>query len=877
MTEAAGIVSASETFHANHWLTLAIDQRVDHSDAMGIISRRTVLAGTVATAATLQIPSAASADRLTIVDRGRARAMVITPDAPDTQIAHAVADLVRYIKQASGAELGVQPVTSANADDRLVKIYVGLASPRAEQSVQKALAKLGDEGFVIHPDGSSITVLGRTSRGTRYGVYEFLERYVGVRWLLPGPLGEDVPLASTIAMSGSQVRSTPHFLMRHCSPYNSGTADTSTSTNINLRWGAYLRTTMPVQMSHNLANLITVAKFGNPKLATYRPDFFPILTEGGGHFIPPATQKHGWQPRFTADGIAEAAAGEIIAYLRARPTVRTYSLGINDNHGFSLDNLSSELNSSGVRSASEAYYHWVNEVAERVSAEFPEVALGLLAYTGVADPPSFPLHDNVIPFLTRDRGCWIFPEGEALDRETTLAWRAVSRNVGWYDYRTGGAWIAPRIDLSAIARAYRFAQQVGVRYVYAECYARWGEGAKQWIYNKLLWDPTVDVYDLQREWSQRLVGRSAAGDLVAFQRLWERVWTDKIADSEWIRVHGYRQNYLVFIDPGYLASVDPSDATEARRLLDRVSARAATPQQQDRAALLQKAFEYVEASVLSYPRPEPAPSRARQAIQQVDAVTETLDRNIRMAARRQEWLNENRSDPLFGSTLVLRTQGIQWSGWNLYPLWTVSDYLRQHEPHGGPVRQHVEAVAEHTDSANVRRYAMLLLAAADGHTRLLGENVGFDGPDLQPWLVERGVPTNEPVEQSTEVTFGNSGKSMRIPLGFGSGGVSQEFPVQPGAMRATIQYYVSRGGNPGDAAIRPTWQFYDGAKKLIEIDRGRTQLFSRSVGRWRSAEMAEMVPSDAITGRLYFSLSRTDRAHNVLYLDAGEFRQIVEP
>ena len=42
-------------------------------------------------------------------------------------------------------------------------------------------------------DPSQVIIAGPTPYGTEFGVYEFLERYVGVRWLMPGPDGEDVP------------------------------------------------------------------------------------------------------------------------------------------------------------------------------------------------------------------------------------------------------------------------------------------------------------------------------------------------------------------------------------------------------------------------------------------------------------------------------------------------------------------------------------------------------------------------------------------------------------------------------------------------------------------------------------------------------------
>ena len=61
---------------------------------------------------------------------------------------------------------------------------------------------LKPEGFVIaFPDSANVIVLGKDDNGTRHGVYEFLETFVGVRWLFPGPFGEHVPSRADAADS----------------------------------------------------------------------------------------------------------------------------------------------------------------------------------------------------------------------------------------------------------------------------------------------------------------------------------------------------------------------------------------------------------------------------------------------------------------------------------------------------------------------------------------------------------------------------------------------------------------------------------------------------------------------------------------------------
>ncbi len=50
--------------------------------------------------------------------------------------------------------------------------------------------------------------------GTLYAVYDFLERYAGVRWLTPTELGTVYTARRTLAVSGSELRRSPHFIYR---------------------------------------------------------------------------------------------------------------------------------------------------------------------------------------------------------------------------------------------------------------------------------------------------------------------------------------------------------------------------------------------------------------------------------------------------------------------------------------------------------------------------------------------------------------------------------------------------------------------------------------------------------------------------------------
>ena len=59
-----------------------------------------------------------------------------------------------------------------------------------------------------------------TDQSTCYAVYDFLEKFCGVRWYGPGELGRVCPRHTTLIVSGADIRRTPAFKYRMGYPSN---------------------------------------------------------------------------------------------------------------------------------------------------------------------------------------------------------------------------------------------------------------------------------------------------------------------------------------------------------------------------------------------------------------------------------------------------------------------------------------------------------------------------------------------------------------------------------------------------------------------------------------------------------------------------------
>ena len=202
------------------------------------------------------------------------------------------------------------------------------------------LEELDEDGFVIRGvDENTVVIAGPTPYGTEFGVCEFLERYLGVRWLMPGDHGTDVPQRKTIEIPREEVRQEPVFFSR----LFSGLSGAQTT------WARRNRMHGRVQFHHNLQRLVAPETY-----ARTHPEFFPI--RGGQRYIPPDSNTHGWQPCFSAPGLAEEAArrsARISTNTRGRP------LGVVDSSGPASAEFQRRSRSEFLgRRTLDRYYGW---------------------------------------------------------------------------------------------------------------------------------------------------------------------------------------------------------------------------------------------------------------------------------------------------------------------------------------------------------------------------------------------------------------------------------------------------------------------------------------------------------------------------------------
>jgi hypothetical protein len=813
-----------------------------------------------------RIQALSNPNELQIVDNGVGNAVVLTPSSPTNEESETAQLLVEYIYRSTGITLPMMSEDELREAGGVllnrVRIYTGTAVSSGDQHLAAMLQGLDNSGFVIHPHGNSLTILGPSVWGTRNGVIDFLENVVGVRWLMPGPDGEDVPLNTSLSVSRADVREEPVFMQRVVSPLSGDPKDASQSevsqayfewAQMNRLQGTYNR---PINFHHNLYSLFPVSTYG----AT-NPEFYP-------NGKPPAAGvTAGWQPCFTSSGTVEAAVTGILAFFQNNPQATSFSLGVNDSRGFCEANPNhpaypNKTNSLGLADLSNIYYQWVNEVVEQVTQVYPDKWFGLLAYQNVADAPSFPLHSRVVPFITQDRMTWLDPEIKLNSQERIEQWSEMATQIGLYDYMYGSHYVLPRVYPQLMGETYNYAQHQSVAAHYAEMYPSGIDGPKAWVSAKLQWNPNQDTEVLLQQWYERAVGPEAAPYLQQYYEQWEQFWTERIPNSAWFQ-QGKSKTFLPFTSGSYLDLVTDEDLNAAREMMVAVVLHAGTEAQQTRAAKLFKAFEFVEASIISYPKQIESPTNSAEAMTTLNEIIDTLTIKLQMADKRDQLIEEFKNDPMLALSFV---PNVEASGWNKNSFWGLVDYLKQQEPYGGQVTDRLVELSILDTSSPESEFARLVQKAA-GNGESQTANASFEeGTGITPWrmwLVSSGS-----YRRATELSY--TGGGSLLLKGFERGGPYQTFQVEPGLASARVNYYVPAGTETeGTIQLRISIRGANGTD--LSVISSELRPLSETIGEWASISLLEDIPEtingQAVTQIQFLIIADSLGAGNLLYLD----------
>ncbi|RAV21869.1 DUF4838 domain-containing protein [Paenibacillus contaminans] len=771
-----------------------------------------------------------------IVENNKASAIVLVAADADERTLEAADTLVEYVKKSTGVQLPIKKESELKGAEHGKRfLFVGYVGTGGDPHALNDLQGMREDGFLIRPHGKTVAIIGPTPIGTEYGVYEFLERYVGVRWLMPGADGEDVPQHNDLSVPRTAVKEEPAYWSRMMYPLQY--ENVGGNNPVRYEWGVFNRLrNQNGGWEHNVWRFFPPGQY----LSTH-PEYYP--RKDGVPQIP--AHYWGWQPCYSNEDTVQIAADWVIQWFGQNPNESAISLAVNDSGNYCEQypdhpGYTDEKNSIGLPDMSDIYFGWVNKVVAKVLEVYPDKWFGVLAYQEVYDPPSFPLHERVIPYLTKDRMSWSDAAVRAKDQAIVDAWNQKAAHVGFYDYIYGTPYTLPRTYNHLMGDVLKYGKENGAVAFFGELNPNIGEGPKPWLLAKLMWDPNQDVDSLLNEWYDRAVGPEAAPYLKAYFDHWDDFWENRIQQTDWFQS---RKNivYFMYNSASYLSIVTDEEIAQNRTWLETAVAKAQTEPQKKRAELLLRAFEYYEASALSYPRAVPPLADEASALELL-AQSADYETSMQYAQKRLTLLDEFRSDPLLVHPWDARTEKMVWSGLNANAFWRLVDYMKANEAAGGAVKQQAAILAG--SGGPEAAFANLLLQAVD------------EGPvNLNASFEELGDPANGKVTakhwDANILNFGKFERKEEMPAtgnssvyvhDFYYGDINQTVDAKPGLAITRLKYYVT----PDTQTVGDIWLelnlLDENGEKLATI-RSDQQPFMNSLGRWETIQIMDKIPA----------------------------------
>ncbi len=423
--------------------------------------------------------------------------------------------------------------------------------PTSKQAVIQLVAdgSLSGEEFSIIPAEYGIRISGGRPRGVLYGVYEFLDRYGGVRWLSHDCT--HTPDKGILSIPEPGICFEP--LLSYREPYITEAFDGD--------WSARNR------MNSNRADLqdyhggkITYAGFVHTfnKLVppeeyfSSHPEYFSELD---GERISEKTQLC-----LTNPDVVRIAAQRAISWLRENPQADIVSVSQNDWRNPCQCRECSRIDEEeGTHAGS--LLHFVNRVAERIEEEFPDKLVDTLAYQYTRKPPrNIRPRKNVVVRLCSIECCFSHPLAECPEnrefRTDTQGWSRVAHTLHVWDYVTNFRhYLMPFPNLRVLQPNVRFFAYNSVKGIFEEGnYSDGGGGAfaalKSYLLSRILWKPYCDLESAMEEFTEGYYGEAGKG---------VREYIDLLHDD----VESKGVHVRIYDDPDHFLDMDMIDNYES--------------------------------------------------------------------------------------------------------------------------------------------------------------------------------------------------------------------------------------------------------------------------------------------------------------------------
>ena len=451
-----------------------------------------------------------------IAEDGESDFVIVTADGADECIMTAAEEMQAYLEKISGAKLDIVNESEFAGKKAIVIGDTDIVNVETDD--------IKEDGFRLYSDGDIFAVAGPNSRGTLYGVYTFLEEYLGVRWFTPKlevvPENEDVVIDASVDRKVE-----PSFAVRRNSQaYADDAYRAKTKINVSFYNEAveYGGAMTWVMWDVTLDRLVPDALFKD------HPEYFAMNPDGS------RTTDHVClsHPEVLTVSIDNARQ----AILDCGYDANYIHIGQKDNSNYCYCETCSALYEE-YGSVSAPTIIFTNAFADALDDEFPYMTFTFYAYGETDRPPQkgdLRCNSNVVPVLCQlHRACRSHPLTEcgAIDEQTPTfnslfveqdtmvakdhaKWVELADRTFIYDYTINFINTAMFFsNFETMQSTMKYMHDIGITgYVY-NCgdghYAAFNE-LRNYLLCKLQWDVNADVEYHMMDFLKAYYGEAAA-------------------------------------------------------------------------------------------------------------------------------------------------------------------------------------------------------------------------------------------------------------------------------------------------------------------------------------------------------------------------------
>jgi hypothetical protein len=417
------------------------------------------------------------------------RYRILIPSSPTEHELKAAHVLQDYLLQISGAAL---PIIKADKANSPFEIVLGQNERLDELDIGINLNDLKKDGFLIKTDSLRLVIAGGSEKGTLFGVYTFLENYLGCRMYSPGV--KVIPEIKKIAIDeiddlqvpALDIRTT-HYRITWDSEYidwhklshdeNGGRPD----------WGMWV---------HTFHALVPPDIY-----FAEHPEYFSMVN---GKRLPT-------QLCLTNPDVLKITVQNLRKKIAENPEAMYWSVSQNDNRNYcTCDNCKAIDEREG--SPSGSIIQFVNQVAD----QFPDRMISTLAYEyGRKAPKTLVPRDNVNIMLCsievyRDKSIEEDPTSADFMRDV-IEWGKIAKDIIVWDYVIQFPnLISPFPNLQVIQPNLQFFVKNGVTAMFEQGNREVGgefAALRAYLISKLMWNPDAEVDTLMNDFLDGYYGQ----------------------------------------------------------------------------------------------------------------------------------------------------------------------------------------------------------------------------------------------------------------------------------------------------------------------------------------------------------------------------------